>query len=78
MAIMTGVQSAQVLGPTTQKQAEKSKQSMQGVEEASFDASENVGEFSDNQGGSGGKAFGAQSDGGKREVEKKNGLDVIR
>jgi len=78
MAIMTGVQSAQVLGPTTQKQAEKSKQSMQGVDEASFDASKNIENVSGNKGGSGNNAFGAQSDGGKREVEKKNGLDVIR
>ncbi|SNZ12721.1 cell division protein FtsZ [Natronoarchaeum philippinense] len=78
MAIMTGVQSAQVLGPTTQKQAEKSRKSMQGVDEASFDASDNVENFSGNQGGSSKNAFGAQSDGGKREVEQKNGLDVIR
>jgi len=72
MAIMTGVQSAQVLGPTTQKQANKSRQSLEGVDEASFDASQNVGH--EHVLG----ANGAQSDGGRDEVEKSNGLDVIR
>jgi len=72
MAIMTGVQSAQVLGPTTQKQANKSRQSLEGADEASFDASQNL-EDSGSQ-----NNFGAQSDGGKSTVEKQNGLDVIR
>jgi cell division protein FtsZ len=78
MAIMTGVQSAQVLGPTTQKQADRSRQSIDGVEEASFDASENV--ETDLGGGRSESrdVHGAQSDGGKREIEKNNGLDVIR
>ena len=60
MAIMTGVQSAQVLGPSTQKQAEKSRQSLA---EGS---------------GSSSNAWGAESDGGHDQIEKKNGLDVIR
>jgi len=70
MAIMTGVQSAQVLGPTTQKQADKSKQSM-GQQNQSFDASSNVN--TSNQ-------TAWESDGGKDEgrVERSNGLDVIR
>ncbi|WP_101295536.1 cell division protein FtsZ [Halegenticoccus soli] len=40
MAIMTGVQSAQVLGPTTQKQADKSRASIEDVSE--FDAKANA------------------------------------
>ena len=67
MAIMTGVQSAQVLGPTTKKQAERSRARMEGVEEASFDASDNVKD-----------TFAAESDGGTDPVEQNNGLDVIR
>jgi len=73
MAIMTGVQSAQVLGPTTQKQADKSRQAIEGVEEPSdeaFDAASNF-QQSNNQG------FG-ETDGGREEVDKQNGLDVIR
>ena len=43
MAIMTGVQSAQVLGPTTQKQADKSRQAINDdVDDSQFDASQNV------------------------------------
>jgi len=78
MAIMTGVQSAQVLGPSTQKQADKSRQAIDGVDgvggsqEAEFDASQNV----NGEGGFG--QSGAQSDGGRSEVEQNNGLDVIR
>ena len=86
MAIMTGVQSAQVLGPTTQKQADKSRQSLEGVDEASFDASKNL----DDVGSTGGRSrsadsdrgrsgsFGAHSDGGREEVERQNGIDVIK
>ena len=75
MAIMTGVQSAQILGPTTQKQANKSKQAMD-ADEAEFDASDHV------ESGAG-TASGTQSDGwadgGQNETsETKNGLDVIR
>ncbi len=68
MAIMTGVQSAQVLGPTTQKQADKSRQAIQGVDDEAFDASTNFNQRSD---------FG-ETDGGRSDVEKHNGLDVIR
>ncbi|MFB6353803.1 MAG: cell division protein FtsZ, partial [Halobacteriales archaeon] len=60
MAIMTGVQSAQVLGPSTQKQADKSRAGLAG----------------DDAGGQAG--FGAESDGGRSELEQANGLDVIR
>ncbi len=66
MAIMTGVQSAQVLGPTTQKQADRSRAELEGLNEADFDASKNV------------ERFGAQSDGGQSELEQQNGVDVIR
>ncbi len=67
MAIMTGVQSAQVLGPTTQKQADKSRQAIEGVEDG-FDASESV----DRSRGLG------ETDGGHDQLERQNGLDVIR
>ncbi len=56
MAIMTGVQSAQILGPSTKKQADRSRASINGE---SFTG-------------------GAQSDGGRDELEQNNGLDVIR
>jgi len=69
MAIMTGVQSAQVLGPTTQKQADKSRQSLDQQQNQSFDASANV--SSQNK-------TSWESDGGTDELEKSNGLDVIR
>ncbi|MEF8783416.1 MAG: cell division protein FtsZ [Haloarculaceae archaeon] len=68
MAIMTGVQSAQVLGPTTQKQANKSRQAIEGVGDESFDAATN---FQD------GQEFG-ETDGGREHIEQKNGLDVVR
>jgi len=67
MAIMTGVQSAQVLGPTTQKQADKSRQAIEGVEDG-FDASENAGRS---------RGLG-ETDGGHDQLERQNGLDVIR
>ncbi|MFC4358491.1 cell division protein FtsZ [Halobium salinum] len=68
MAIMTGVQSAQVLGPSTQKQADRSRASIEGASEFQNDAKANA-----NAGGS------WQSDGGQEEVEENdNGLDVIR
>jgi len=66
MAIMTGVQSAQVLGPSTQKQADKSRQAIEGVDDnddMSFDASQNV-ESS--------QEFG-HTDGGQDSHEKNNG-----
>ncbi|PSP16298.1 cell division protein FtsZ [Halobacteriales archaeon QH_10_67_13] len=67
MAIMTGVQSAQVLGPTTQKQADKSRQAIEGVEDG-FDASENAGRS---------RGLG-ETDGGHDQLDQQNGLDVIR
>ncbi|GKZ15481.1 cell division protein FtsZ [Haladaptatus sp. T7] len=70
MAIMTGVKSAQVLGPTTQKQADRSRQKMRDVDAQSYDASNRAEQSSG--------TFGAQSDGGRSELEKNNGLDVIR
>ncbi|MFW5900659.1 MAG: cell division protein FtsZ, partial [Halodesulfurarchaeum sp.] len=63
MAIMTGVQSAQVLGPSTQEQADRSRAEI-----------ENPGSAAD----SGPQSFGATSDGGQDAVEQENGLDVIR
>ncbi len=69
MAIMTGVHSAQVLGPTTQKQADKSRQAIEGVDDSqSFDASTNVQNT---------RGFG-ETDGGSNSVDSQNGLDVIR
>ena len=68
MAIMTGVQSAQVLGPTTQKQADASRASIEGLTDEEFDAASRA----DSTFGS------AQSDGGRDEVEMRNGVDVIR
>jgi cell division protein FtsZ len=71
MAIMTGVKSAQVLGPTTQKQADKSRQAIDGVDDETFDAASNFQQSNQNQ------SFG-ETDGGHEEVEKQNGLDVVR
>jgi cell division protein FtsZ len=68
MAIMTGVKSAQVLGPTTQKQADKSRQAIEGVDDDAFDAANNVGTD---------PSFG-ETDGGRQSVEQNNGLDVVR
>ena len=79
MAIMTGVQSAQILGPTTQKQVNASRQAIEGdgsastgstVGTASFDAHETTN-------GSGGHEYG-ETDGGEAPTEQNNGLDVIR
>ncbi|WP_459191706.1 cell division protein FtsZ [Halosimplex sp. J119] len=88
MAIMTGVKSAQVLGPTTQKQADKSRQALDDVDESTFDASQNVDtEFGNEAGGSdrggaggssGGEPGYGHTDGGRDSLEKNNGLDVIR
>jgi cell division protein FtsZ len=76
MAIMTGVKSAQVLGPTTQKQADKSKAALQDVDEGSFDASQNVEDFPADQ-STGNTGYG-HTDGGRENLEKQNGVDVIR
>jgi cell division protein FtsZ len=71
MAIMTGVQSAQVLGPSTQKQADKSRASIEGGEQMNFDAKANA--------QSNGQEAAWQSDGGRdQQSERSNGLDVIR
>ncbi|RLM59666.1 cell division protein FtsZ [Halobellus sp. Atlit-31R] len=78
MAIMTGVQSAQVLGPSAQKQAEKSKQSIKSSE---FDASENVDiaqSGSSTNAGSTATGGSWQSDGGREQREQQHGVDVIR
>jgi len=75
MAIMTGVQSAQVLGPSTQKQADKSRASIEGgqASEVDFDAKSNA------QTAQNGQEAAWQSDGGREEsTERSNGLDVIR
>jgi cell division protein FtsZ len=74
MAIMTGVQSAQVLGPTTQKQADRSRASIDG-EPADVD---DVGYGADATGGSSDDTASSWSDGGRSEVESHNGVDVIR
>ena len=65
MAIMTGVQSAQVLGPTTQKQADRSRASINGEDSGSWEPATQ-------------QRYGAHSDGGRDELERNNGLDVIR
>ena len=72
MAIMTGVQSAQVLGPTTQKQANESRQAIEGVDAGSLDAA-----ATDNAGGARDRSRG-ETDGGHAQLERQNGLDVIR
>ena len=63
MAIMTGVQSAQILGPTTQKQANASRQAINGSESSNQNLSE--------------PEYG-ETDGGTPELEQNNGLDVVR
>ncbi|MFD1568835.1 cell division protein FtsZ, partial [Halolamina litorea] len=69
MAIMTGVQSAQVLGPSTQKQADASKQALGkgDFDDVDFDAKSNA------------KHTGSPaSDGGDQYDDSDNDLDVIR
>jgi cell division protein FtsZ len=71
MAIMTGVQSAQILGPTAQKQADASRAAIEGDVAGS--------ESSESFSGNGGTDYGyGETDGGRSEVEQNNGLDVIR
>jgi cell division protein FtsZ len=79
MAIMTGVKSAQVLGPSTQKQANKSREAIEEVgDDTSFDASDNF-EDAGGAGGTAGSSAGyGETDGGRDQREKNNGLDVIR
>ena len=86
MAIMTGVQSAQVLGPSTQKQADKSRAAASG--EDLGDSRQRAAEANDVAGGASGRGEPAvsggtersawESDGGSDKIEKNNGLDVIR
>ena len=73
MAIMTGVQSAQILGPTTQKQADASRQAIEDVDSDDEFASTPP----SSSASSGGFGVG-ETDGGRSEVEQNNGLDVIR
>jgi cell division protein FtsZ len=73
MAIMTGVQSAQILGPTAQKQADASRQAIEGLDDEEFSSSSPE-SSSGQQGG-----FGVgETDGGKSNPEKNNGIDVVR
>jgi len=72
MAIMTGVQSAQILGPTTQKQADAARQAIDGADDGSSGMQEVHGNSAPNS-----ESFG-QTDGGRSETETNNGLDVIR
>ena len=67
MAIMTGVQSAQVLGPSTQRQADLSREQL---EEATASA--------DGPDGSQRVYDGAHSDGGTDQIDRQQGVDVIR
>ncbi len=66
MAIMTGVQSAQVLGPSTQRQADRSRAELED-EPDELSTSTNTDIYD-----------GAQSDGGRDQVEQQRGVDVIR
>ncbi|PSP78588.1 cell division protein FtsZ, partial [Halobacteriales archaeon QS_4_69_225] len=75
MAIMTGVQSAQILGPTTQKQADASREAIEDVGTQDEFASSPPSSSADS--GRGGFGVG-ETDGGRSEVERNNGLDVIR
>jgi cell division protein FtsZ len=79
MAIMTGVQSAQVLGPSTQKQADKSRAAVNAddLDDSRSRAAEANGTAG--AAASGGADRGAwESDGGTEPPEQNNGLDVIR
>ncbi|RNJ25564.1 cell division protein FtsZ [Halosegnis longus] len=75
MAIMTGVQSAQILGPSTQKQADASREAIDadvdGINEVDSDSSR-AAESSSSEFGTG------HTDGGESPTETNNGLDVIR
>ena len=69
MAIMTGVQSAQILGPTTQKQADASRQAIEGVDDDDFSSSSPEGS---------GQFGVGETDGGRSATEQNNGIDVVR
>jgi cell division protein FtsZ len=71
MAIMTGVKSAQILGPTAQKQANQSREALDDTPDEAFDASENV----ESQPQAAGDSW---ADGGRDETGTNNGVDVIR
>ena len=70
MAIMTGVQSAQILGPDVQHQADQSRQALQHTAEGYS--------FGDASAGNAHRSSNAQSDGGRPESERNHGLDVVR
>jgi len=71
MAIMTGVQSAQILGPTAQKQADASRQAIEGVDDEEFSSSAPE--------SSGSRQFDrGETDGGQSTTEQNNGIDVVR
>ncbi|PSP75168.1 cell division protein FtsZ [Halobacteriales archaeon QS_3_64_16] len=73
MAIMTGVQSAQILGPDAQHQADQSRRALQHTDEGYS--------FGDASAGNaqGSSSSNAQSDGGRLpESERNHGLDVVR
>jgi cell division protein FtsZ len=79
MAIMTGVQSAQVLGPSTQKQVDKSRAAVDG--EDLGDSRSRAAEANGTAGATAsaaGSDRGWESDGGTEPTETNNGLDVIR
>lgn len=65
MALMTGVQSVDVLGPTTQKQADRSRDA---IEDSDLDP--NI----EPEGGE----QAAVSDGGEKQIDTRFGIDVIR
>jgi cell division protein FtsZ len=79
MAIMTGVQSAQILGPTTQKQANESRRAIESGAQGRHqqDQTSSGSSFGANNTGGGSTDYG-ETDGGKSELEQNNGLDVIR
>ena len=77
MAIMTGVQSAQILGPTTQKQANASRRAIEGGEQGGQQQSQSSSSFDAGNNGGGSIDYG-ETDGGESQLEKNNGLDVIR
>ena len=79
MAIMTGVQSAQILGPTTQKQANASRRAIEGDEAGQQRSQQSQsGSSFEASGNGGGSVDYGETDGGESQLEKNNGLDVIR
>jgi cell division protein FtsZ len=78
MAIMTGVQSAQILGPTTQKQANASRRAIEGGETGGQQGRSGSSFEASGSGNGGGSVDYGETDGGESQLEKNNGLDVIR